>query len=264
MTTRSMATCGVVSFPRFLVLAGGLLLSSVGVADRVAAQSPMRQVTDTGVRNTLPGRPMGPVRSAGGMADMAGMEGMEGGHAMPASPGKGAAHDAQGMTGMPGMGGTPEMAGMDHDKDSAAMPGMERGHDMSSPADSRSALQAMMALQARMLADPVIRGRVMSDTTLRRLAERAEVAVTADSAAHAKMEMEHGAHDGMAGEGRRKDGGGAARATPKRGAARAPAKGTKNAPASPRKGTAKPAPKKAPPPPMPGMDHSKMPGMGKP
>ena len=79
------------------------------------------------------------------------------------------------MQAMPGM--TPDSAGMAHDMEQTGKPMKGMAHDSMPPsrkADTAGAsmaghMSAMMALHARMMADPVIRQRVMADSLMRKL-----------------------------------------------------------------------------------------------
>ena len=188
------------------------------------------------------------------------------------------------MGNMPGMGhsdmGTPGMA----------MPGMA-GMDSAAGADSASAL--VMAIHARMMADPVIRERAMTDPVLRRMMARMpaglrETMSTGTARANAASSARptrtpprasqtggEMSHEGMSREGRgvsaqprrpaASEKPGAKRAAPENRPAADPHAGHQ-APPGARPATTKPAPKPAAAKKdsMPGMDHSKMPGMGKP
>lgn len=181
-----------------------------------------------------------------------------------------AAHGTNGMANLNGA--SDGMAGMDHSK----MPGMDSkragmdstmgtmdhgsmnhssmsagaGTGMSLP-DSASLM--LMAIHHRMMADPVIRERVMTDPTLQRMMERMHgMGMTANGDSSASM---HGTKNAPAAGVKR-----SAVAPAKKSTVEAPAKSpAKASPKTPSKETSKTAP-----PPMPGMDHSKMPGMKKP
>lgn len=204
-----------------VALAAGLTPANLG------AQTPPRQPADTGVRNTLPSRPMGMVHEAhAGMQDMSGMTGMAGTH------------------------GSPTMA---------------------SPSDTMpsSATQLLMDL----MTDRVIRQRIMADTMLSRLTEETIARMTpaqrdhirlmmAEPAPPAAAEMHGGEHSGHATAKPTK----AAPKVLKTTKSATPAARKRSAGrATPTKAPTKPAPKTMPAMPgMPAMDHSKMPGMGKP
>jgi hypothetical protein len=125
-----------------LVVATAVVAASLPVAGAFG-QASVRQVVDTGMRNTRPGHPMSIPRSAGGMA---GMSGMAGAHA---------------------------------------------GAD--------SSAQAMIKLYMRMMSDPVILQRVMSDSVMRRLADQASASMSGERVGHMAMPMSDGSHAGMAG-----------------------------------------------------------------
>jgi hypothetical protein len=88
------------------------------------------------------------------------------------------------MKEMPGMSADSSHAAMGHAAGATGASG-RREHDVTSvPMSSHDS--AMAALQARMLRDPVIRARVMADTTMRRLMEQAGGAPPAVTVPHAK------------------------------------------------------------------------------
>lgn len=216
---------------------------SASVATSAAfAQSSVRQPVDTGVRNTKPSRPMSTPRSAGGMAGMDGMAGMAG------MSGMSGMKDTAGMAGMAGM---KDMAGMSGMSDTSGMSGMMsmpgmRGSGVASTQDIMEfhmRMMAMMELHTRMMADPSIRQRVTSDAVLRTLSDR----VSAPQPGGGGMSVMAGMSDS---EPKPK------RAAASRDAAK-PAPRSAPKPSVPVKPSTK---KKAPMPPMPGMDHSKMPG----
>ena len=158
------------------------------------------------------------------------------------------------MAGMSGMSGAPgtaagTMGGMNH-----AMPGAASGdtsHAMAGMSgmagmNMDSTSTGMMDMHMRLLADPVIRQRIAGDTALRRTMNSMIEAMPADHQAMMRQMLDTPAASGTT------------KATPaKKTTARKPATTKKPATAK------KPEPKK-PVDPMPGMDHSNMPGMGKP
>jgi hypothetical protein len=146
------------------------------------------------------------------------MTGAHGGMSMPGGA-------ASATTAMPEM----NHAGMDHS-------------GMAAAADSAPA-KLDMQMQMRLLADPVIRRRMMADSTMRRLLTQMVDAMPAEH----RAAMERTMRDSVP----------APVARPRRAAGtRRPAR---RAPAARR-----PAPKRPARDSMPGMDHSKMPGMGHP
>ena len=177
------------------------------------------------------------------------------------------------MSGMSGMSGMSDMSGMSSPPGIPGMPatkgGMgamtsvsaQRGGD-AEIADLQSRLNATLALHARMMADAVVRERVLQDPEMRRLAEAAAMSMPSMSAKASGMPVSDSARGGMSGMSgmkmtpRKRE----TRATtpPKRGIA--PVR--KAAPS--RSATPTPAKKKpmAPMAGMPGM--SNMPGMSKP
>ena len=152
------------------------------------------------------------------------------------------------------------MAGMDHSKmhmapadsskmahgDSAkaapmdSMPGMQHQHDKPSPDSAKHEMaghmDAMMELHMRMMADSVIRARVLADTAMRRMMTEMVEQMPAEHREHMREMLREWE---------------AAPAAPK-------ARPAVKKPATPKKPPAKPKDV------MPGMDHSKMPGMKKP
>ena len=167
---------------------------------------------------------------------------------------------------MPGMGGDTSRpradtaAAMDH----AAM-GQQMGDPTGPPGAMQDQMEQMMSMHMRMMADPIIRERMMADTAMRRMMMN----MMDDMPADRRAEMER-----MMRESPRP----AARpaAAPRRGVARRPAPGASPAarPAAnpPAKAPVKP-PAKPPARPQaqqprrdstPPVDHSKMPGMKKP
>ena len=176
-----------------------------------------------------------------GMGGMSGAQGTAGGmaemnHAMPGMAGGDSTHSMAtmpGMAGMPGMsaGGKDSSGGMSH-----------AGMDM----DSTSASE--MEMHMRLLSDPVIRQRIAADTGLRRMMTAMIGQMPPD---HRAMMLELLAKPAPRATA-------AKPATPKKMTARKPTAANKPATAK------KPEPKKPMDMNMPGMDHSKMPGMGKP
>ena len=227
--TSRMSLCAKRSRLGLAVLA--TVLGAALVPAAVMAQVPPRQPVDTGVRNALPSHPMGTVHEAG-------MQGM------------------QGMQGMKGMKHTSGMAGMSEMSDSA-MP---------------SATQLLMDL----MTDRVIRQRIMSDSILTRLAEQTMESMTPAQRDHMRLMMDEAEQPSSSASPAAQDAGHAATrstspaarvVTPSKAKAVAPAKKRTPAAAKPKPApaTTKPAPKKMPRMPgMPSMDHSNMPGMGKP
>ena len=151
----------------------------------------------------------------------------------------------------------------------AGMQGMQGMQGMSGMSDSMtpSAAQLLMDL----MTDRVIRQRIMSDSILNRLAHETMAKMTPaqrdhmrlmmdDATVPANAEMNEAGHaDHPAADSKQPAPGTVKRTRSAAPAARAPAT-PKVTP--PKPAPAKPAPRKMPP--MPGMDHSKMPGMGKP
>ena len=156
-------------------------------------------------------------------------------------------------------------SGMDHSgMDHSAM--AMRGTAMPSAAGAASADSAsatLMSIYVRMMADPVIRERVMTDPVLQRMMSALPGAgVTGGAAAGTGAASPSGAesHEGMDMPGLSPG----ATQPAERPASTAKPAASKPAASKP---AAKPAPKRAPAPakdPMKGMDHSKMPGMRKP
>ena len=142
-------------------------------------------------------------------------------------------------------------AGMDHSgmqmpgarSDSIASGAQMTGMNMSIVSDSASAM--LMTIHLRMMADPVIRERVRSDPVLQRMLDQmasSHVSTASTSAPTATPK----------------------RASPRAGiTSRVPATKSVVKPTAKPSATPKPTTKPAPPS-MPGMDHSKMPGMRKP
>lgn len=174
------------------------------------------------------------------------------------------------MSNMP----TTNMPAMDHS--ATSMPGMGSANMMGrSIPDSMSML--VTSIYSRMMADPVIRERAMTDPVLRSLLARVPTTFQPAAASGAAM-----SHDGMnmSGMTMSTSTAPAKHAAPPRtskSASRPAAKSSSpksiSTPASKpaQKGNAKTAPRPAakpapknPMPPMPGMDHSNMPGMNKP
>jgi hypothetical protein len=144
------------------------------------------------------------------------------------------------------------MAGMDHSK--MNMPGGQRTD--SSTREPRGAhMEQMMELHMRMMADSVIRERIMGDSVMRRMM----LDMMSDMPAEHRAHMEAMMREAEAASARAKASAAARKPTAvRKPAARKPA--TKPA----AKPTTKSAPKPAAKDSMPGMDHSKMPGMKKP
>lgn len=152
-------------------LAIALSLSVAPSAGLLAQQTPA--VADTGIRNTLPSRPMMSPRSASGMSGM------------------------KGMSGMSSMSG---MSGMSDPKGVSAMGAMPTRHgEEVEIADLQSRLNATLALHARMMADTVVRQRVLQDPEMRRLAESASMPMPAMSAQAPEEGTSENAHGGMTG-----------------------------------------------------------------
>jgi hypothetical protein len=181
----------------------------------------------------------------GGKADSGGaMAGMNpSGMNMPMP----ARDSAQSMANMPGM-AHGAMSGGGKDSSMASMPhgAMADGMNMNAMSMSGDG----MAMHMRMLSDPVIRARIAADTALRRMMTEMIAQMPAD---HRPMMQQ------MLNATPSKQGVGSRAAKPKTGT-------TKKASAAKPPAAKKPAPKKEPPMDMkmPGMDHSKMPGMSKP
>ena len=136
------------------------------------------------------------------------------------------------------------MAGMDHSAKAApmdSMPGMQHQHDKPSPDSVKHEMaghmDAMMELHMRMMADSVIRKRVLADTAMRRMMTEMIEQMPAEHREHMREML--------------REWEAAPAAAPK-------ARPAVKKPATPKEPPAKP--KDA----MPGMDHSKMPGMKKP
>ena len=183
----------------------------------------------------------------GGMKGMAGTSGMTG------APSGDSAATMGNMPGMAGMSGAHRdsaatMSHGDMKMDGMAHGGMKMdGMDHGGMKMDGMAVQAM-SLQMHMLADPVIRARVATDTALRRMVTEMIDQMPADHQAMMRQMLDAPASADSA-----KAPSTRTSAARKAGAARKPA-------------AKKPAPKKQPPMDMkmPGMDHSTMPGMGKP
>ena len=173
------------------------------------------------------------------------------------------------MGNMP-MGNTPAM-----DHSAMGLPGMAASTMADSPSlDSVAAF--VLSIHARMMADPVIRERAMTDPVLRDMLARVPStgsATTMATDAMPRMTMpsqSQSARRGATPAASRSTSRSKARSAPasSRGAAAksAPVSKKPPAPSAPKpaaKPAAAPAPKN-PMPSMPGMDHSKMPGMSKP
>lgn len=168
-----------------------------------------------------------------------------------------AGHDSAGMdhSKMPGM--TPARAAMDStmgamDHSSMDHSAMSAGAGTAKPL-SDSASIMLMAIHNRMMADPVIQERVKTDPTLQRMLEKMhgmEVSVS-----HERGAGLHGTNSTPEAGVKRSAVDPAQKPTvaaPKKSPAKAPAKAAAKEPTKPAT------------PPMPGMDHSKMPAMKKP
>ena len=140
------------------------------------------------------------------------------------------------------------MAGMDHSK--MNMPGSERT-DTSARAMRGADMQQMMELYMRMMADSVIRKRIMSDTAMARLLMDMMAQMPAEDRAHMEAMMREA-----------EDASTRAKPSPSPRKSTAVRKPAANRPAA--KPATKPPVKPATKDTMPGMDHSKMPGMKKP
>jgi hypothetical protein len=199
-----------------------------------------------------------------------------------------AGHDMAGMQGMPAMApgrdsgrvARDTMAGMDHAR--MNMPGMRdtTRMDHGAAAATDSAMMAtMMAMHMRMMADPVIRQRMMADTAMRRMMDDVMKTMATDQRDMMSRMMREPARPPGAAAARRPAARRPAARTPAKPAARPAARpedphaghggAAPGQPAPAKPAPAKPAPKPPAKPPakrdsMPGMDHSKMPGMGKP
>ncbi|MGI9075840.1 MAG: hypothetical protein ACR2G6_00750 [Gemmatimonadaceae bacterium] len=160
-------------------------------------------------------------------------------------------HSKMNMPGMKDSSGARQdsMPGMDH----AAMGRKTQGDTTRA---SGGYMEQMMQLHMRMMNDPVISKRMMADTAMRRMMEDMMKGMPAEHRAHMEAMMSEKAP--------------AARAPAKarRAPAAVPKPAAKPKPADPHGGhqmpPSKPPPKKAKQDSMPGMDHSKMPGMKKP
>ncbi len=167
-----------------------------------------------------------------------------------------------------------KMAGMDHSKmnmpgvkDSSglrldSMPGMDHAAmGQQTPGDTTRAMgghmEQMMQLHMRMMNDPVISKRMMADTAMRRMMEDMMAQMPAEHRAQMKALMSEQMPPAKK-----------APAKARRAPRAAPKPAAKPKPADPHGGhqmtPPKPPPKKAKQDSMPGMDHSKMPGMKKP
>ncbi|MBA2440074.1 MAG: hypothetical protein H0V50_05300 [Thermoleophilaceae bacterium] len=167
-----------------------------------------------------------------------------------------------------------KMAGMDHSKmnmpgvkDSSgarldSMPGMDHAAmGQQTPGDTTRAMgghmEQMMQLHMRMMNDPVISKRMMADTAMRRMMEDMMAQMPAEHRAQMKALMSEQMPSAKK-----------APAKARRAPRAAPKPAAKPKPADPHGGhqmtPPKPPPKKTKQDSMPGMDHSKMPGMKKP
>ena len=146
------------------------------------------------------------------------------------------------------------MAGMDHSK--MKMPPGQRT-DSAAGEVSGERMEQMMELHMRMMADSVIRQRIMSDTIMRRMMMDVMSEMPAEHRAHMEAMM----RDAEAAAARPKASTPAVRRnTARKPATTRPAAKTADKPATKAPTTPpKPATKDS----MPGMDHSKMPGMKK-
>ena len=178
-------------------------------------------------RGAMAGMDHGAMNAAPARTDGA-MSGMDhAGMAMPATPG-----DSTRKAGMAGM------AGMNH---GAPAPGAASADSMAGMShDTGARSGAMMEMHMRMLADPVIRGRIATDTALRRMMTES---IDAMPAGHQTMMREMLSRPVPS-------------ARPAKSAPAAKRTTTTPKPAATKKPVAKPPAK-----PQPEMDHSKMPGM---
>jgi len=192
---------------------------------------------------------------------------------------------------MPGMkmdsssaGGTAGMAGMDHSK----MPGMKAAAESTSKASMNHNMNlapdpaakgasinmgmnmdpsAMMQMHMLMMEDPIIRERVMRDTTMRRLMNEMMQSMSADQEMNMAAMTPSGAHRSASSSSASKDRSRAATSSRTRTTSMKKTSTTTKAKSSTGKVTSTPgkkaAAKPAPKPAMPPMDHSKMnmPGM---
>ena len=201
------------------------------------------------------------------MAQMMGLENM-GGPAVGFLPGwptptiargQPAAEAMKNMAGMSGSGAN--MAGMEMDSSAAAKSG---NMDMTGMNMDRS---AMMQMHMRMMDDPVIRERVMRDTTMRRMMNEMMQAMPADHEMNMSDMPPSGAHGSAPSSPAKKDRSLAATSPKTRTTSMTKASTTSKAKSPRAKGTSsagkKAAAKPAPKPAMPATDHSKMkmPGM---
>ena len=177
-------------------------------------------------------------------------------------------------------GAMPGMPGMAHGGDSAAakggmpaMPGMSHGAGAAGGDSSSAMMPQMMEMHERMMRDPVIRERIMADTSMRRMMTQMDAmhggmphdmkdTATPGKASKAMPGMTHDAaptaehaHTPSANAKATVKTKSAATASRKRTTSRATPTARKVTPAK------KPAPTKAAPPKPAPMDHSKMPGM---
>ena len=182
-----------------------------------------------------------------GMAGMSGMSGAAGtpndsmpgmnhGNMSQPTSGMATADSAHSMSNMPGMKG---MSGMGADSNAV------KQHDAMNMGTMDTGSMSGMQMHMRMLADPVIRQRIATDTSLRRMMTEMIGQMPASHQAMMRQMLDKPA----------------AASSPTRKTTPRKASTAKKAPA-----TKKAEPKKKPPMDMnmPGMDHSKMPGMVKP
>ena len=163
-------------------------------------------------------------------------------------------HSRMHMPGKPDSARVPNdsMAGMDHSK--MKMPPGQRT-DSAAREVSGAPMEQMMELHMRMMADSVIRDRIMGDTTMRRMMMDMVSEMPPEHRGHMETMM----REAEAASARAKASAAARKPTAvRRPAATKPAAkpATRNATKPPQKPAAKDS--------MPGMDHSKMPGMKKP
>jgi len=164
------------------------------------------------------------------------------------------AHGAPSAASPSASAGSVDRSAMDHstmDHSAMSTPGTSTPKtgrsNMNMPTMGDSASKALMAIHMRMMADPVIRERVRTDPVLQRMMEQ----LSMNDSSSMDMTM-----PGMS----------SAPAASTRNAVKNPATKPASRPAArtPAKAAAKPTPKpaaKPAPTSMPGMDHSKMPGM---
>jgi hypothetical protein len=265
---------------------GAAVLSLCVAVSGAFAQIVDRQVVDTGTRNTRLGRPMSTPRSAGEMSGMSGMQGMPG---MKDTTGVSSGKEMPGMQGMKGVPSSPDSSMESMVELQTRMIAMLELH-VRMMADPDIRMRVMNDAELRSLADrasaPLAHGRAgqmempMSDSSHARLPGAAGMTgMTGMTHASDTSAKPHGRKKvrprattptkkpststkgaGMTGMDMSQTTAQPKRATTSN-AAEKPAAKPPAKPAAP----AKPTEKKSPPmPPMPGMDHSKMPGMGKP